>query len=130
LKYPGLFFSTVGITPVVKVLPEFWSSADIVEYARDRQDWPLEKKAIEGYYVDTALNATRIAILSPSFVEGLAINLGCGMAGEVASIAYVSARQSERSRNGEEENEDLSKSVYGDNDQPNEIGHLLWADRR
>jgi hypothetical protein len=130
LKYPGLFFSTVGITPVVNVLPEFWSSADIVEYARDRQDWPLEKKAIEGYYVDTALNATRIAMLSPNFVEGLAINLGCGMAGEVASIAYVSARQSERVRNGEAENEDLSKSVYADNDQPNEIGHLLWSDRR
>jgi hypothetical protein len=130
LKHPGLFYSTVGITPVVNVLPEFWSSGDIVEYARDRQDWPLEKKAIEGYYVDTALNATRLAMLSPNFVEGLAINLGCGVAGEVASIVHVSYRESERARNGEAENEDPAKSVYADNDQPNEFGHLLWSDRR
>ena len=130
LKYPGLFYSTVGITPIISVLPEFWSSADIVEYARDRQDWPLEKKAIEGYYVDTALNATRIAILNPNFIEGVAINVGCGMAGEVASIVHISARKSERAQNGEEENEDPSSSVYADNDQPNEILHLLWSDRR
>lgn len=130
IKYPGLFYSTVGNTPVLGVLPEFWSSADIVHYARDRQDWPLEKKAIEGYYVDTALNATRIAILNPKFIEGVAINLGSGAAGEVANWVHVSARKSQRIENGEAENEDPSKSVYADNDQPNEFGHILWGDRR
>ena len=112
------------------VLPEFWSSADIVQYARERQDWPLEKKAIEGYYVDTALSATSIAILSPNLVEGIGINLASGAAGEVATWAYVNARQSERAKNGEEENEDVTASVYTDNDQPNEFVHLIWGDRR
>lgn len=130
LKFPGLFYSTVGVAPVVSVLPEFWSSTDIVEYARDRQDWPLEKKAIEGCYVDTALNATRMALLDPNFIQGLAINIGSGLAGEAATIVHVSARKSERAQNGEEANEDVSQSVYSDNGQPNELGHILWRDRR
>jgi hypothetical protein len=130
LKYPGLFYSTVGVIPIVDVLPELWSSADIVAYARDRHDWPLEKKAIEGYYVDTALNATSIAFLSPSFLEAIAVQLASGMAGELATWASISSRRAERSRNGEEETADTFSSVYADNDQPNEFGHILWGDRR
>lgn len=130
LRYPGTVLSVVGSLPIISVYPQLLSSADIVEYARQRNDWPLEKKAIEGYYVDAALNASSIAFLDPSFVEGVAINLASGAVGEVAATRHIALRKAERETNGEEAEEDRSKSVYGDNDQPNEFSHILFGDRR
>ena len=129
-KYPGTFFSVVGSIPVVNIYPQLLASGDIVEYARHRRDWPLEKKAIEGYYVDAALNASSIAVLSPTFVEGIAINLASGVAGEIVAVRHIAIRKSERTKNGEDEESDPSSSVYADNDQPNEFGHLFFGDRR
>ena len=129
-KYPGTFYSIVGSIPIVNVYPELLSSSDIVEYARERRDWPLEKKAIEGYYVDAALNASSIAFLDPSFIEGLAINLASGAFGEVAAHGHIAARKAERAKSGEDDDEDSLNSVYADNDQPNEFGHILFGDRR
>ena len=129
-KYPGTFFSVIGTIPIVSVYPELLSSADIVEYARERHDWPLEKKAIEGYYVDAALNASSIVFLDASFVQAIAINLASGAVGEVAAHGHIARRKAERVKNGDDENDDPLDSVYADNDQPNEFGHLLFGDRR
>jgi hypothetical protein len=130
LRYPGTYLSIVGSIPVVRVYPQLLSSGDIVEYARHRKDWPLEKKAIEGYYVDAALNASSIALIDPSFVDGLAINLVSGAVGEVAAKGRIAVRKVERANGGEEADDDPSKSVYADNDQPNEFSHILFGDRR
>ncbi len=130
LRHPGTFLSVVGSIPIVRVYPQLLSSGDIVEYAQQRKDWPLEKKAIEGYYVDAALNASSIAFLNPNFVEGAVINLASGAVGEVAAKSHIAIRNAERTNNGEEAEEDRSKSVYADNDQPNELSHILFGDRR
>lgn len=130
LKYPGTFWSTVGVLPIVNVYPELLASGDIVAYARDREDWRLEKKALEGYYVDAALNASSIAFFDPSFVEGLLINLASGAVGEAAAITHIAYRQAERTRAGLDEDEEDVESVYDTDEPPNEFSHLIFGDRR